>query len=91
VRRQAAQDVALAVTAESVVGGLLARTAAPAELEEGDDGDVHWRLEPLAEAAPRAGETSLPPLVEVRISVEGAAGRSWEFATLLPREKAPAR
>jgi len=91
VRREASRDVALAVAAESVVGGLLARAAAPAEAEEGDDGEVHWRLEPVGDGPARGGDTTLPPLVEIRITVEGPGGRSWELATLLPREEAKAR
>ena len=91
LRRTAAADLPLAVVADSLVGGLLARTAAPEAPEEGEQDGVRWSIETLAPSAPTGGDTSLPPLVEVRIALEGAGGNRWELVTLLPREEERAR
>ncbi len=96
LRGQSADNIAIALAAESVLGGMAEREAAPAETEEGEEAGCRWRLEtveqPVAsggvvDLAP-AGERRAAPLVAVRLTVTSAGGRTWETTTLLPPAKA---
>jgi len=93
LRGEAAENVRLALVAESLLGQLPERAAAPEAPEEGEDAGILWRLEsvetPAARgAAPGAGAATdargTPP-VAVRLTVTAPSGRSWEMSTLLPR------
>jgi prepilin-type N-terminal cleavage/methylation domain-containing protein len=88
LRGAAAENVRLALVAERVLGGLPERESAPEEPEEGVEDGCRWRLE--AVAGTRAGRASVAggdgeaAPVEVRLTVTGPSGRSWEMSTLLP-------
>jgi len=95
LRRESADNVRLSLAAESVLGGLIEREAAPDGPEEGEDSGCLWRLDPVERAVGPGGVIdtgSAPghpgaPLVEIRLTVTSPSGRSWEATTLLPRAK----
>lgn len=90
LRGEAAENVRLAQVAESLIGRLAERDAAPASPEEGEESDCRWRLEalaPPAAAAAAAPGSAGARLAEVRLTVTAKSGRSWEMTTLLPRAK----
>jgi len=91
VRGAAAESVRIALVAERILGELPEREAAPTTVEEGEESGCRWRLELVdgkggAVAATGAAAEPAPPdsLVEVRLTVTGPSGRSWELSTLLP-------
>jgi general secretion pathway protein I len=98
LRGQAAENVRLALVAESVLGGLPQRAAAPDKPEEGEENGIRWRLESVGISAATGaalGPGASPdghgaPLVTVRLTFTAPSGRSWEMSTLLPREAASA-
>jgi hypothetical protein len=86
IRRDAADNVRLAIAAERLLGGLLAREEAPAAREEGEDAGYRWSIDPQSSSS----RDELAPgarLVEVRLAVESPAGRRWEMTTLLPEQR----
>jgi general secretion pathway protein I len=93
LRGDAAESVRLALVAESILGVLPERAAAPEAPEEGEEAGIRWRLEsveaPVARGAPPGAGASpkargaLP--VTVRLTVTAPSGRFWEMSTLLPR------
>lgn len=99
LRGEAAENVRLSLVAESVLGRLPEREAAPAEPEEGEEAGCRWRIESVgapaggaAAAAPGAApEPSGASLEEVRITVTAPSGRSWELYSLLPGPAEAAR
>jgi general secretion pathway protein I len=98
LRGEAAENVRLALVAESIIGGLPERAAAPETPEEGEENGIRWRLESVGISAatgaalgPGAALTEHgAPLVTVRLTFTAPSGRSWEMSTLLPREAASA-
>lgn len=87
-RGEASENVRVAVIAARILGDLVVRKAAPEGVEEGEEDDCRWRLEPLAKretaASETAGERHGAPLIEVRLTFTGPSGRGWEMQTLLP-------
>ena len=98
LRGASADNLKLSLAAESVLGGLIEREAAPAEPEEGEDSGCRWRLEPVERPVGPGGvvgASSAPdqlgaPLVAVRLTITAPSGRNWELTTLLPLPKAAA-
>lgn len=99
LRGESADNIAISLVAERLLGELVEREAAPEAAEEGEDAGCRWRLEAVARPlAPGGviGARAAPgdrgaELVEVRLTVRAASGRSWEATTLLPLEKEPTR
>jgi prepilin-type N-terminal cleavage/methylation domain-containing protein len=96
LRRDAEETIRLGILAERLVGGLLARRVAPKAAEEGEEGGLHWRVEPVEAPPPRPGEVTrtspAAPTVEIRLTVEAPSGRRWELSSLLPAPaEAPVR
>ena len=83
LRRVAADEVALSLAAERILGALASREAAPEAVEEGEEDGVSWRIEPR-ETPAEGAEGRVPGLVEIRLTLASPGGRSWELATLLP-------
>jgi len=93
LRGESADNVRLSLAAESLLGGLAERVAAPVGVEEGEESGCQWRLEPVAqEVVPNAAAE--PPavpgqhgavLVACRYTLTAPSGRTWEMNTLLPR------
>jgi general secretion pathway protein I len=95
LRRESADNVRLSLVAESLLGGLVEREAAPERPEEGEDSGCRWRLEPVERPVAPGGVVDAgsaaashgAPLVEVHITVTAPSGSSWEATTLLPPAK----
>jgi general secretion pathway protein I len=95
LRGESKENVAMALVAERLLGEIVVREAAPTAPEEGEEAGCRWRLETVDQPVARGGvvgASAAPgvrgaPLVEVRLTVTAASGRSWEATTLLPRDK----
>ena len=91
LRAEGAENLRLAVVAESVLGGLPERDAAPETPEEGEESGCRWRLETLeTHGAPRTPAEPVAPadqaaaLAVVRLTLTAPSGRTWEMTSLLP-------
>jgi len=92
LRAEGAENLRLALVAETVLGGLAEREAAPETPEGGEATGCRWRLETLeTHGAPRiAAEPAAPAeqaaasLAVVRLTVTAPSGRNWEMFSLLP-------
>ncbi len=90
LRAEASENVALAVVAERLLGGLPTRKTAPASPEEGEEDGVRWRLEALGAVGAPAGAGNVvaerrgAELVEVLLTVTAPSGHSWELRSALP-------
>lgn len=95
LRGESADTIVISLAAESLLGGLAEREAAPPETEEGEESGCRWRLEPVEQPGAPGGVSDLSgatdrrgaPLVAVRLTITAASGRTWETTTLLPRAK----
>jgi general secretion pathway protein I len=99
LRGESADNVAIALVAERLLGEVAAREAAPETPEEGEEAGCSWRLEPVERpvapggvigASAARGERGAP-LVAVRLTVRAASGGVFEATTLLPPAKGDGR
>lgn len=92
LRAESSESVRMSAIAERLLDALPERKSAPAAVEEGEEEGCSWRIEPaesVTRPAPAQPGSVVPAprgaaLVEVRISVTGPSGRTWEMTTLLP-------